>query len=332
VTPPKGGRGGPSGGRGRKPSAGPRGAAPRGTPAKGRTPSRGTGRSGGTGGGGRSTHDARSASRGSRDAGPTLHPAKPAKERGLGGEQVEGRQAVRELLLAGRRKVHEIVFANDLDPAPVLDDIRELAAEGRVLIREVSRNRLEGEARTDAPQGVIARAAPLPEVDLDDLLGPGPGGAAPFLLALDGVTDPGNLGAVLRSAETAGVTGVVLPRHRAVHVTPTVTKAAAGAVEHLPMALVGGLPAALMRLRDKGIWIIGLDGAADHNLWDVRLADEPVVLVLGAEGTGLGRLTRQRCDEVVAIPLRGRLGSLNVAAAGALACFEVARRRLGPTP
>jgi 23S rRNA (guanosine2251-2'-O)-methyltransferase len=238
---------------------------------------------------------------------------------------------VRELLLAGRRKVHEIVMANDLDPAPVLDDIRELAAEGRVLIREVSRNRLDGEARTDAPQGVIARAAPLPEVDLDDLLVPGPGGAAPFLLALDGVTDPGNLGAVLRSAETAGVTGVVLPRHRAVHVTPTVTKAAAGAVEHLPMALVGGLPAALMRLRDKGIWIIGLDGAADHNLWDVRLADEPVVLVLGAEGSGLGRLTRQRCDEVVAIPLRGRLGSLNVAAAGALACFEVARRRLGPT-
>lgn len=243
---------------------------------------------------------------------------------------------MREALLANRRKVREIWLANDLDPAPVIDDIVELAAEARVLVRRVSRGRLDGSARTDAPQGVLARAAPLPEVSLDDLIdGPGASGgstAAPFLLALDGVTDPGNLGAVLRTAETAGVTGVVLPRHRAVHVTPTVTKAAAGAVEHLPMALVGGLPSALSRLSAAGVRVIGLDAAADRTLWDVHLVDEPVVLVLGAEGAGLGRLTRQRCDEVVGIPVRGRLGSLNVAAAGALACFEVARRRLAAAP
>ena len=153
-------------------------------------------------------------------------------------------------------------------------------------------------------------------------------GAPPFLLAADGVTDPGNLGALLRSAECAGVTGVVLPKHRAVHVTPTVTKAAAGAVEYLPMALVGGLPTALRQLRDAGVWVIGLDMGGDTDLFDLEVADQPVCLVLGAEGKGLSRLVRERCDAVAGIPLLGQLASLNVSAAGALACFEVTRRRL----
>jgi 23S rRNA (guanosine2251-2'-O)-methyltransferase len=179
---------------------------------------------------------------------------------------------------------------------------------------------------------VLARAAPLPEAAVDDLVAGArarPAGKvrAPFLVALDGVTDPGNLGAILRSAECAGVSGVVLPRHRAVHVTPAATKAAAGAIEYLPMAVVGGLPAALARLRDAGVHVVGLDGAAATSLYDVAGGDGPVCLVLGAEGRGLSRLVRQRCDEVVALPMRGRLGSLNVSAAAALACFEIARRR-----
>jgi 23S rRNA (guanosine2251-2'-O)-methyltransferase len=151
-------------------------------------------------------------------------------------------------------------------------------------------------------------------------------------VAVDGVTDPGNLGALLRSAECAGATGVVLPRHRAVHVTPTVTKAAAGAVEHLPFAMVGGLPAALQQLRSQGVWVVGLDADGPRTLWDLPAADGPIALVLGAEGSGLSRLVRQRCDEIVSIPLRGTVASLNVAAAGALACFEVARARHGRGP
>src|SRR4051794_15148191 len=149
-------------------------------------------------------------------------------------------------------------------------------------------------------------------------------GVKPFLVAVDGVTDPGNLGALLRSAEGAGVTGVVLPKHRAVHVTPTVAKTAAGAVEYLPMAVVGGLPTAITTLQNAGIWVIGLDEGGSDTLFDLDLGDEPVALVLGAEGKGLSRLVRQRCDVVASIPLGGRLASLNVAAAGALACFEVA--------
>jgi len=240
--------------------------------------------------------------------------------------QVEGRQAVRELLLAGRRKVHEVLIAEDVDRAEVLEDIAELAEDLRVPVRQISRKRLDAESHTEASQGVVAHAAELPEADLDDLVRPS-GGTAPFLLALDGVTDPGNLGALIRTAECAGVSGVVLPRHRAVHVTPTVTKAAAGAVEHVPIALVGGLPTALSRLRDAGVWVVGLDASADQSVHDLQIHDQPVCLVLGAEGSGLSRLVRQRCDEVVSIPLKGQLGSLNVSVAGAVACYEIVRQR-----
>ena len=245
----------------------------------------------------------------------------------MGGEQVEGRQAVRELLLAGKRKVREIWVLGDSDPSPILEDILELAQGERVPIREVSRGKFFAEARCESPQGVLAKAAELPETLLDELATRRTGGRPPFLVAVDGVTDPGNLGALLRSAEGAGATGVVLPRHRAVHVTPTVTKAAAGAVEHLSFAVVGGLPAALQLLRKSGVWVVGLDSDGPTGLWDLPAAEGPIALVLGAEGSGLSRLVRQRCDEIVSIPLTGSLSSLNVAAAGALACFEVARAR-----
>jgi 23S rRNA (guanosine2251-2'-O)-methyltransferase len=242
--------------------------------------------------------------------------------------QVEGRQAVRELLLAGTRRAREIVIAADLDRSDVVADIVGLAAELRVPVTEVSRSRLDAMSHTDAAQGVIAHADELPEHPLEELVTPGPAGP-PFLLAADGVTDPGNLGALLRIGECAGVTGVVLPRHRAVHVTPTVTKAAAGAVEYLPMSLVGGLPAAISAMRDAGVWVVGLDAGGDVGIHDLplTLGTDAVCLVLGAEGAGLSRLVRQRCDLVASIPLHGRLASLNVASAGAVACYELARRR-----
>lgn len=259
--------------------------------------------------------------------GPQASKPRSSAKTGLGGEQVEGRQAVRELLLANRRDAREIWMAGDLDSAPVLDDISELAAEARVVVKEVGRGKLDAAARTDAPQGVIAFARPLPEVGLDDLLRVRPGRPAPFLLLSDGITDPGNLGALLRSAECAGVTGIVLAQHRAVHITPTVTKAAAGSVEHLPMAVVGGMPTAVKTLTEQGVWVVGLDERAEKPIWDLDTDDRSVALVLGAEGPGLTRLVRERCDELVSIPMRGRLSSLNVATAGSLACFEVARGR-----
>jgi 23S rRNA (guanosine2251-2'-O)-methyltransferase len=256
-------------------------------------------------------------------------PRRQNAARGLGGEQIEGRQAVRELLLAGTRRVREIWIASDMDDAIVLNDIAELAMSMGVPVRDVTRAKLFAEAKTESPQGVLAKAWELPESELEDLVHREKGQPAPFLLLVDGVTDPGNLGALLRSAECAGVTGVVLPRHRAVHVTPTVTKTAAGAVEYLPMVLVGGLPTAIRKLQEAGIWVIGLDGAGPQTLFALPFADDPVALVLGAEGQGLSRLVRERCDAVAHIPLIGHIDSLNVASAGALACYEIARRRLG---
>jgi 23S rRNA (guanosine2251-2'-O)-methyltransferase len=257
-------------------------------------------------------------------------PAAKAQREGLGGEQIEGRRAVRELLKARRRRVRDVWLSETADPDhPVVAEILDLATEGRVPIRQVSRGRLDGEARSEAPQGVLAHTEPLAEVDLERLVERRQGRPTPFLLVLDGVTDPQNLGALLRTADAAGVTGVVLARHRAVHVTPTVAKAAAGAVEYVPIAVVSGIPAAMRTLAAAGVWTVGLDGDAEQSLFHLELATEPVALVLGAEGTGLSRLVRERCDVLAAIPQQGSLASLNVGAAGAIACFEVARRRLG---
>ncbi|HEV8625376.1 MAG TPA: 23S rRNA (guanosine(2251)-2'-O)-methyltransferase RlmB [Acidimicrobiia bacterium] len=247
----------------------------------------------------------------------------PGREKGAGGEQVEGRRAVREALLAGRRRIREVWMDGALEPAPVLDEIIKLAERAGVPVRMTPK--IDQLSRTDAAQGVIARGDPLPLAVDDELL------ADPkaLLLALDGVTDPRNLGAILRTAEGAGATGVILPRRRSVHVTPAVTKAAAGAVEHLPIALVSGIPALLERAGRAGVWAVGLDERGPGDLFSLELATEPVVLVLGAEGRGLSRLARERCDVLVRIPMLGRVSSLNVATAASLAAYEVARRRQG---
>lgn len=254
---------------------------------------------------------------------------KPARDGGLGGEQIEGRRAVHELLVARRRRVRDVWISESADPNhPVMAEILRLSVEARVAVREVTRGRLDTEARSEAPQGVLAHAEALPTAQLDTLVRRRPDGAPPFLVVADGVTDPQNLGALLRTAESAGATGVVLGKHRSVHVTPTVAKAAAGAIEYLPIALVTGIPAAMQTMAAAGVWTVGLDGGAAQMLFGLDLATEPVALVLGAEGSGLSRLVRDRCDVLAAIPQLGALGSLNVGAAAAVACFEVARRRL----
>ncbi len=248
------------------------------------------------------------------------------REKGLGGDHVEGRHAVRELLLAGTRPVREVLMSAGMDTAPILEDIVGLADETRTPLREIGRSKFDTMTRTESSQGVMANAAPVPSVGLNELIRPYDG-RPPFLLALDGVTDPGNVGAILRTAECAGVTGVIFPKHRAAHLTPTVTKSAQGAIEHLRMTVVGGLPAALAKIIEAGIWTVGLDGGADQSLFDLNLAGEPTCLVLGSEGKGLSRLVRDRVDVVAALPLQGVLGSLNVGAAGAVAMYEVSRHR-----
>ncbi|MHB8219422.1 MAG: 23S rRNA (guanosine(2251)-2'-O)-methyltransferase RlmB [Acidimicrobiales bacterium] len=245
----------------------------------------------------------------------------------MGGEQVEGRRAVRELLAAGRRPVRRLWFAEGLDPSPQLDDIESWAARRGVRVETVPRRRLEAEARTDAPQGVLALARAVEAVSPEDLVRARRRDRDPFILVVAGVTDPRNLGSLLRSAECSGVTGVVLARHRAARLTPTAVKVAAGAIEHLEFAAAGGIPAAIERLVSLGVWTVGLAGEAGQSIYDLPLGSGPVALVVGGEERGLAPLVRRRCDAVVSIPQYGTVPSLNVGVAGALACFEVARQR-----
>jgi 23S rRNA (guanosine2251-2'-O)-methyltransferase len=217
--------------------------------------------------------------------------------------------------------VHEVWIVRDVDDEG--DDALFELARRRSQVRPVTREQLEARAKTDAPQGVLALADAVVPVDLD-VLAEQP---MALLVALDGVTDPGNLGAVLRSAETAGATGVLIPKHRSAHLSPAAVKAAAGAVEHVPIAVVPGIPAALEQLRRSEVWVVGLDAGGTSDVFSLNVAGAALALVLGAEGAGLARLTRERCDVIVSIPMRGELESLNVAAAAAVACHAIAHLR-----
>jgi 23S rRNA (guanosine2251-2'-O)-methyltransferase len=248
----------------------------------------------------------------------------PNREKeGLGGEQVEGRHAVLELLKARRRQIQKIYVAEAQDPSDILDAIEVEAQRQRVPVQVISMARLDREARTEGHQGVMAIAARLETVSLESLLQK----KHPFLLVCDGVTDPRNLGAMLRSADGAGVTGVVVPRHRSARISPTVTKTAAGAIEYLTFSDVGGIPAAIDQLNKAGVLTVGLAGESKDSLYDLDLGSVPVALIVGGEEKGLAALTRKRCSAVVSIPQLGKISSLNAGVAVSIAAFEVARQR-----
>ncbi len=227
-----------------------------------------------------------------------------------------------ELLRAERRRTSKILISENQEPSSVLDQIEREAQRRRTPVQIVSRARLDKEARTEGHQGVIAFADAIDTVGLSTLISDDA-----FLIVADGLTDPRNLGAILRSADGAGVTGVVLPRHRSARITPAVTKTAAGAIEHLRFAEVGGVPATLATLASAGFLIVGLAGESSTSLYDLDLANGPVALVVGGEQNGLGQLVRKRCSVLASIPQRGVLSSLNAGVATSVAAYEVARQR-----
>jgi 23S rRNA (guanosine2251-2'-O)-methyltransferase len=245
----------------------------------------------------------------------------------LGGQQVEGHHAVYELLAAGRRRTRRLWVAEGQVATEPIGRILDLARQQGVAVQRKSPEALLAAAQTAAPQGILAWADPVVPHALDEWLAAPPDAEVPFLLVLDGVTDPGNFGSILRSAACAGVGGVVIGRHRSAPLTPAALKAAAGAVEVVPIITVPGVAAVLARLTKAGIWTVGLDPEARVDLWQSSLLDGPVALVLGSEGDGLSQLVYRRCDALARVPQTGPLSSLNVAVAAAVACFEVARRR-----
>jgi 23S rRNA (guanosine2251-2'-O)-methyltransferase len=177
-------------------------------------------------------------------------------------------------------------------------------------------------AETDAPQGVVAECAPISPIDLDDLSGPG---AA--IVVLDHIEDPHNVGAIARSALASDMTGLVVSSIRAAPLSAAAFKAAAGALERLPVAMVGSVPEALNRLKSRDIWIVGLDPDSADSLFGLPLLTEPVAVVVGAEGKGLSTLVEKRCDMLASIPMAPGTESLNASVSAALACFEVMRVR-----
>lgn len=230
---------------------------------------------------------------------------------------IPGRRAVAEAVRAGR-PLHEIV----VDESRPDEQLAEAASTADVRVITAPRRRLDELAGGVAHQGVVAVAPPFAYTHLGDVAGD-------LLVVLDGVNDPQNLGAIARSAEAAGAAAVVIPKRRTASVTPAVERAAAGALSWLPVVRVPNLARALGDLADLGVWSVGLDGGAPRSVWDEPLLDGPVAIVAGAEGRGLSRLVRERCDAVTAIPLAGRVDSLNVSVAAAVALFEAARRRRG---
>ena len=234
---------------------------------------------------------------------------------------IYGRNAVLEALAADRRRMRRLFIASGVKDDRRIRDLERRAAAAHVPVERVERADLDARTGGANHQGVLLESGPYPHVDLETVLA-----RAGSILALDHIQDPQNFGALLRAAEASGVAGVIMPSDRAADVTAAVVNASAGAVEHLQIARVTNLPRALESAKASGRWVIGLDQGPDavDLLWaDLPL---PAVLVVGSEGAGIGALVRKTCDLVAALPMIGRIESLNAATAGSIALFEILRR------
>jgi 23S rRNA (guanosine2251-2'-O)-methyltransferase len=237
-----------------------------------------------------------------------------------------GIHAVRVLLSRHPERVRRLLVAGGRD-AGRLAELRTLAQAAGVQVGAADDATLDRLADGARHQGVVAEVTPRagdPETQLEEALEAAAG--APLLLVLDGVQDPHNLGACLRSADAAGVAAVIVPRDRAAGLTPVVRKVAAGAAESVPLVAVVNLARTLRELRDRGIWLVGTDDSADKTLYEAELTG-PVALVMGSEGEGMRRLTRECCDQLVSIPMAGAVESLNVSVAAGVVLFEAVRQR-----
>jgi len=234
-----------------------------------------------------------------------------------------GRNPVLEALRAGR-PARKLVVAGGVRAEPRLREILDRAAAAGIPVEETARRRLDDIAHTEHHQGVAGYFHSRPSLRLDGLLAETR--APALLLVLDGIQDPQNLGALARTADAAGVDGIVMTRDRATGVTPAAVKASAGALAHVRVAVVSNLAMALTTIAETGIWCVGLDASASAR-YDSFDYTSPVALVVGAEGEGLRPLTRRRCDVLVSLPMLGRVDSLNAGVAGALLMYEAARQR-----
>lgn len=244
----------------------------------------------------------------------------------MSNEFIYGIHAVKAVLAKEPERFVEAFVLKGRQDDRVMPILNELQMCG-VSIQQMTRKTLDDKARGANHQGIMARVKPakqLNENDLDDILAQH---SAPLLLVLDGVTDPHNLGACLRNADAAGVAAVIVPKDKSANITATVSKVACGAAEMVPLVRVTNLARTMRALQEQGIWFVGTAGEATHDIYQAKLTG-PLAIVMGAEGDGMRRLTRETCDDLIKIPMAGSVSSLNVSVASGVCLFEAVRQRL----
>ncbi|NRF31404.1 23S rRNA (guanosine(2251)-2'-O)-methyltransferase RlmB [Vibrio coralliilyticus] len=244
----------------------------------------------------------------------------------MSNEFIYGIHAVKAVLAKEPERFVEAFVLKGRQDDRLMPILNELQMCG-VSIQQMTRKTLDDKARGANHQGIMARVKPakqLNENDLDDILAQH---SAPLLLVLDGVTDPHNLGACLRNADAAGVAAVIVPKDKSANITATVSKVACGAAETVPLVRVTNLARTMRALQEQGIWFVGTAGEATHDIYQAKLTGS-LAIVMGAEGDGMRRLTRETCDDLIKIPMAGSVSSLNVSVASGVCLFEAVRQRL----
>ena len=238
---------------------------------------------------------------------------------------IEGRNAVQEALRAGRA-IDKIYIARG-EPDRALGHSAGMARDRGITVSDCDRRKLDAMSVTKAHQGVIAVCAVREYASVDDIFKvAAERGEEPFVVVCDEISDPHNLGAIIRSAECAGAHGVIIPKHRSAGLTAIVGKTSAGAAEHMAVARVASIASALEELKSRGLWVYGAAAEGSSPMWETDFSG-PIALVIGSEGEGLGRLVRERCDFLVSIPLKGKVSSLNASTAAAVLMYEILRQK-----
>lgn len=257
-----------------------------------------------------------------------FHHNKGPRELVTGGEWIYGRNPVEEALAAGRRTASEIVLPPAFpDEADQIARIRAEAHSRHIVVRTMEREQLDRLTRFGHHQGVALKTTGYPYVGLEDIVRAAEGDENALVIVLDHLEDPQNVGAILRTAAAVGATGVVIPEDRACGITPAVVRASAGGAEHVNVAHVVNLPRAMDELKEAGLWFTGLDFGPDARHYTAVDFKGRAGLVVGAEGDGLSRLVRERCDFIAVLPMPGGFESLNAATAASVAMYEILRQR-----
>ena len=247
------------------------------------------------------------------------------ERRELAEDMIEGRNALTEALKSGRTIDKVFVAAGETDKA--LARLTAQAKEAGAVVVSTDRRKLDQMSPTGAHQGIMAQVAAHDYATVEEILQRAADkGEAPLLVLCDELSDPHNLGAIIRTAECSGAHGVIIPKRRSAGLTTIVDKSSAGAAEHMAIARVPNIPAVIKELKDKGLWIYGTAADGDNDIWHTDFTGA-AALVIGSEGDGMGRLVRESCDFIVSLPMKGKIGSLNASAAASIVMYEVLRQR-----